>query len=305
MLSMDVYYPNLLDLKCNPSWGNLLTLYRYIDILRKSGCTIFFPNYYIAFFNHDFFAQTSPTMDISRSRALGPMYLRIEQEILDQIKSGRLPSGSQIPSETDLAKNYNVSRITAKRVLDDLVQLGRAYRKQGKGTFVCPERIREISGFRSFSDDMLALGFHPTSSTILFEEIEPTADIQERLMIKASDRAFILKRLRFADEEPVAIETAYLPSYLFPGLLSENLNLQSLYATIKNKYHLFPVWADAEIEAGSAEKEVAFHLKIKKGDPVLIARRRTYTESFTIIESATSIYRGDRFTFSLTRQIIG
>lgn len=233
------------------------------------------------------------------------MYHKIEQEILTKIESGQLPSGSQIPSETELAAKYNVSRITAKRALDNLVQRGLVYRQQGKGTYVCPERIHDISGFGSFSEDMLGLGLQPSSLIIKFEEIEPASEVREQLKIKATDHVYCLKRLRYANQEPVAIETAYLPAHLFPGLLSEKFDTQSLYAVIRLNYRIFPVWADAEIEAGSAEKDAAIPLMIKSGAPVLIARRRTYSETFTVIESTTSVYRGDRFTFKVSRQFIG
>src|SRR5512142_3530466 len=87
-----------------------------------------------------------------------PIYFRIQQNILGQIQNGSLKPGQQLPTEIELAQQYQVSRITAKRALDELVRQGRAFRQQGRGTFVAQTRIHDISGFGSFTEDMKARG---------------------------------------------------------------------------------------------------------------------------------------------------
>jgi GntR family transcriptional regulator len=233
------------------------------------------------------------------------MYYRIEQAILEQIQQGQLRPGAQLPSETELAQLHHVSRITAKRALDDLVQQGRAFRQQGRGTFVAHARISEISGFRSFSDDIRARGLIPASQVLTLKEVEPEAALRERLHLAEGEKAIVIKRLRLASDDPVAIETAYVPSRLCPGLLQEDLATGSLYSILQNRYNIQPTWADAEIEAAPATKEEALLLKMKAGKPVLIARRVTFSASYDVIESVYSVYRGDRFTFYTGRQNLG
>ena len=234
-----------------------------------------------------------------------PMYYRIQQAILEQIQAGRFQPGAQLPSETDLARQYQVSRITAKHALDELVRMGRAFRQQGRGTFVAQARIRDISGFRSFSEDIRARGFTPSSHILAFEQVQPEAVIRDRLHLPDGEAAFLLKRLRLADQEPVAVETAYLPVSVCPGLSQEDLDGGSLYAVLTEKYKIVPTWADAEIEALVATKEDAQVLKLKSGTPVLVAHRVTYTANYEAIEAVDSVYRGDRFTFYTGRQFIG
>ena len=234
-----------------------------------------------------------------------PLYFRIQQTILEQIQAGQLQPGAQLPTEADLARQYQVSRITAKRALDELVRQGRAYRQQGRGTFVAQARIRDISGFRSFSEDIRARGFNPSSQVLEFKEVYPEDAIQERLHIPEAERVFLLKRLRLADQEPVAVETAYLPCRICPGLLQEDLAGGSLYSLLAEKYNRVPTWADAEIEAVMPEKEQVRLLKLKAGTPVLVAHRVTYAADYDVIETVDSVYRGDRFTFYTGRQFIG
>ncbi len=244
-------------------------------------------------------------MSINASDQRTPMYFRIEQNVLRQIQSGLLKPGQQLPTETELAQQYQVSRITAKRALDELVRQGRAYRQQGRGTFVAQTRIRDISGFGSFTRDMQARGFVASSQVLMFKEIEPETEIQRQLQLAQGEHAYFLKRLRLMNDEPVAVETAYLPCRLCPGLVNEDMNIHSLYTVLAEKYQLVPTWADAEIEAAMANKEEAFLLKLKIGKPVLIARRITYSANYDVVEVTTSVYRGDRFTFYSGRQFIG
>jgi len=244
-------------------------------------------------------------MSANASQRRLPMYFRIQQTILEQIQAGQLQPGAQLPSEADLAQQYQASRITAKRALDELVRQGRAFRQQGRGTFVAQARIREISGFRSFSEDIRARGFSPSSRVLDFKEVEPEAAIRDRLHLPEGEHAFLLKRLRLADQEPVAVETAYLPCHICPGLLQEDLGGGSLYATLTEKYNIVPTWADAEIEAVAITKKDALILNLKTGTPVLVAHRVTYTADYASIETVDSVYRGDRFTFYTGRQFIG
>ncbi len=233
-----------------------------------------------------------------------PIYYRIELDILDQLQRGLLKPGEQLPSEADLARQYQVSRITAKRALDELVRQGRAFRQQGRGTFVAQAQIRDISGLVSFSEDIRTRGFSPSSKVLEFEEVQPEAGVRERLHLFEGEHAFLLRRLRLASGEPVAVETAHINSRLCPGLLNEDFSRTSLYAVLREKYQVVPTWADAEIESMAATKQEASLLKLKAGQPVLVARRLTFAANYDVIETVRSVYRGDRFTFYTGRQYI-
>lgn len=234
-----------------------------------------------------------------------PLYYQIEQRILEGIRGGQLQPGDQLPTEAILAERHGVSRITAKRALDDLVHKGLAYRKQGKGTFVASQRMRDISGFGSFTEDIRSRGMVPSSKVLHFAEEEPGEGIRKRLNLPEGAKACHLRRLRLADQEPVAVETAHLPCSLCPGLVREDLAAQSLFAILRDRYGIVPTWADAEIEARLATREEAELLGMKAGKPVLEARRTTYTANYDVIECVESVYRGDRFAFFTGRQRLG
>ncbi len=238
-------------------------------------------------------------------QSFDPLYYQIEREILAEINRGHLQSGDRLPSETEIANRYQVSRITARRVLDDLVKQGVAYSQQGRGTFIALPRVRDVPGFLSFSEEITALGLKPSSRVLCFEEAEPAEIVQRKLQIKAGEKAYHLKRVRLANDQPMVVENTYLPVSLFPGLLEIDFSNASLYGVLREKYGIFPTWADAEITASQASPEESAMLGMKPGMPVLSADRLTYTRTFTVIESVRSVYCGDRYSFHIGRQYIG
>jgi GntR family transcriptional regulator len=240
---------------------------------------------------------------MSANRNFSPLYHKIKQHLLDQIIDGSLKAGDMLPSETQLLTQYNASRITIRRALKELIQQGILYTIQGKGTFVAHAPIRQISGFHSFSDDIQAKGLRASSKVMIFEKVAAEIEVSTRLHLKIGDPVYIVQRIRYANDQPVAFETAYLPASLFPGLEQFDLSY-SLYDVFRNQYHQFPAWADAEIQATTTTPEIAQALRMQINEPVLVAHRLTYTESFDIMEYVVSVYCGNRFTFFTGRQSI-
>ncbi|MCX6066196.1 MAG: GntR family transcriptional regulator [Chloroflexi bacterium] len=240
---------------------------------------------------------------MNSNRDFAPLYYQIKQHLLEQLNDGKLKPGDLLPSEAQLSAKYNVSRITVRRALKELIQQGLLYSLQGKGTFAAHAFIREMSGFRSFSQDIQSKGLHPSSQVVRSEQMPSDEDVAAHLKINAGEPVHLLQRIRLADDQPVAFETAYLPVSLFPDLYRFDLS-QSLYQILSEKYQVHPAWADAEIQSTTASPDVAQALRMRTGEPVLIAHRLSYTESFDVVEYVVSVYCGSRFTFYTGRQSI-
>ncbi len=244
--------------------------------------------------------MTSPIRQTAK-----PLYQQVEQELLRQIRHDLLKPGDKLPSESELSRQFNVSRITARRAINNLVQQGYVYSLQGKGTFVAQTRIRELSGFRSFSEDIRARGMTPSSRLLQIRRIQPKASLRAELNLPAGIAVYRLERIRLVNGEPLAYEDAYLPANLCPGLEQFDFEKRSLFEVLRSEYNLHPTWADAELEAAAADETLAAHLAIRPGEPVLIALLHSYTETMTIIEYVRSVYSGNNFTFYTGRQYIG
>jgi GntR family transcriptional regulator len=231
-----------------------------------------------------------------------PLYAQLYEILRRRIEKGEYKNREKIPSETDLMNSFDVSRITALAAIRELIKTGLAYRIKGKGTFVAQSKIKGLSSFGSFSADIRQRGMVPSSKVVEFTKIPADAELQERLGVEPGELCIKLVRVRFANDEPVAIETAYLPDKLVPGIENEDLNKISLYETLENRFGLYPTLSEGIFEAAPTDRWQAELLNLKPGEPILIVHRVTFDKNYLPLEWVHSYYRADRFSFSTGRQ---
>lgn len=231
-----------------------------------------------------------------------PLYMQLATHLRDEIHSGRYAHGDQLPSEPSLARDFKVSRATATAALDEVVRANEAHRIKGRGTFVSRPFISKFSLATSFTEDMVGRGRAPSSSTIKFSEATPSPEICARLGARPEKACYRLERLRMADGDPVALQTAYLPADLYPGLNAAMFDDDHLYNVMRRAYALKPVWAEAIVEAALPDKREADLLQISTGDPVLVVWHLSLDGLITSLEFVRSVYRSDRFSFATGRQ---
>src|SRR6476661_4286995 len=155
------------------------------------------------------------------------------QQVLDLI--GRLGIGTAIPSERQLSVDLGVSRLTVRAALDDLAREGYVIRRRGSGTYVQQPKISQELTMTSFSEDMRRRGMTPGSRTLSMETELAGARLGRLLHRSPSEEILVIKRLRLADGESMAIETLHLPRLLVPGLEAKDLT-GSFYELYRARY---------------------------------------------------------------------
>lgn len=227
-----------------------------------------------------------------------PRYYQLKEIMREKIHSGDWKPGDLIPSERELGEQYGISRMTARQAITELVNEGLFYREQGKGTFVSRHKItQQLINLTGFTEDMKARGQRPGSKIISAQMIPADDALAERLRIKPGQMIFRLQRLRLADDEPLAIEISNLNFMGCERLLEEDLEKNSLYRLLEDKYGQPLMEAEQEIEAGLMGPEEGSLLKVSTGSAALFIRRTTYTERDQPIEYAKSIYCGNKYIF--------
>jgi GntR family transcriptional regulator len=227
-----------------------------------------------------------------------PRYHQLKEILRERIRLGEWKPGDLIPSERELSETYGISRMTARQAVTDLVNEGVFFREQGKGTFVSQNRItQQLLRLTGFTEDIRARGQRPSTRVLAAEMVPADETAADRLQIPAGTTICSLRRLRLADDEPLALEVSLLNFKGCEGLVDEDLEQFSLYQLLESKYGLSLAEAEQEIEAGLATPELAETLKIAEGSPVLFTRRTTYVERNRPIEYARSVYRGSKYTF--------
>jgi GntR family transcriptional regulator len=230
-----------------------------------------------------------------------PLYVQVAQLLRDAINSGQFKSGEKLPSENELVHKYGISRITATAALDELVKARMAYRERGRGTFAAKPFVSNFSFFSSFTEDMLERGLKPSSRQVGSKIEKPDLITIEKLKMPVDEEYHCLTRVRLADNEPVVYQHAYLPTSLFPDLVSQDFESHYLYEIIRKVYGYKPTWAEAIVESGAASPEEAGYLDVKTGYPVLLIWHLTLDERHIPLEYVRSVYRSDRFSFSTGR----
>ncbi len=165
--------------------------------------------------------------------AATPLYQQLATIFIEKIENGEYVAGSQLPTEAELQKQYDVSRVTVRQALKTLADRELIERRTGKGTFVAEKKLmRKISTVMSFSDMCRMQGYSPGAKTVRID-LEPasTDDIQ-KMNLNTETNILLLERIRYADGIPVVLERSRFPEK-FLYLMNENLNDQSLYDILK------------------------------------------------------------------------
>lgn len=228
-----------------------------------------------------------------------PIYYQIQEHIKELIENGELKPGDALPAEREYAEKHKISRMTVRQAFTQLVNEGYLHRVQGKGTFVAKRKIEQVlHGLTSFTEDMKARGLEPGSQLINFEMIPANSAIASQLSIKEYAPVYEIKRIRLADNVPMALEINYLSANLIKGL-TENIVNQSLYTYIEGHLGLVIEQASQVIESSIANQMEAQSLKIKKGSPIMLIHRKTFLKDGIPVEYVKSIYRADRYKYMI------
>ncbi len=236
-------------------------------------------------------------MLVARTSLL-PLYAQVKEALQAEIESQMKP-GDALPSEPELEKRFNVSRITVRRALDELVSDGLIVRQQGKGTFVRALPIaQELTLLLSWSAQMRQMGLEPRSANCEIDRVEPTKEQVAQLELAPGERVVRIRRLRLANDDPICIMTNYIPEGLVPGLLTKGLVADSLYATMA-EYGIRPARAEDRVEARPATEWEAHMLQIGQWMPLLQVTRLTRDTLNKPLYIAVVTNRADKYVYTV------
>jgi len=233
----------------------------------------------------------------SKRRIEMARYQDIRNYITSLINSGYLKPGDKIPSERELAQRFNVSRMTVRMALMDLVQKGLLIRQAGKGTIVNELIIEQPLGkLRSFTEEIKSLGCKPGSKLLSLKTVKPPLEVAKSLELPPETEVLKVVRLRYVDEEIMSLNTSFFPISRFPELLNLDFSSLSIYELIE-KIGLRIVKAKQHLSAVNASANQAKLLQVQKGFALLYLKRITYVTNDIPVEYVEVLFRPDRYTF--------
>jgi len=222
-----------------------------------------------------------------------PLYMQIARKLSDDVRNGRYQVDQALPSERTLSELLKVSRVTARKAIDQLVEQGLVVRRRGSGNYIAPRIEQPLSNLTSFSEQLQQRGYKPGSRWLKRAVVTASADEQLSLALSPNTRVARLERLRMADDVVMAYEVSVLPQ----SIVNDPLTIgDSLYQYLESVGKA-PARALQHIRAMNASGELARQLEVPEGQAVLFITRIAYLDSGQAIELTHSYCRSDHYDF--------
>jgi len=222
---------------------------------------------------------------------------QLKQNLLALIEKNA--DGGRLPPERELSERFEVARETLRRCLRELESEGLLERKQGAGTFVSSQPVVKQPQLISFSEDMRSRGFTPSSELLSSRSLAAGAKLAQKLKVVPGSPVFEIRRLRMANDEPMALETVYLAQARLPGFDATALSSGSLYELLDQRYGVQIRSANQQLQATVLNEEEAALLEVPAFSPSLLVERVTLSGNGEVVEYGKSLYRADRYRFEL------
>lgn len=225
----------------------------------------------------------------------------IKQHICQKIESGQWPQHFKVPSENELTEQFDVSRMTARRALQELTEQGILVRSQGSGTFVATFKSQSsLLEIRNISEEIQERGHKHHAEQLILKSVAVTEEIAILLNLKNNEHAFFSQVLHFENDQAIQLEQRYVNAALVPEYLLQNFAKTTPHEYLSDVAPLTE--ATHEIEAVLADNEVCQLLHISNKEPCLQVKRRTWSSkgvvSLAILTAPGSKYRlGNHLVF--------
>lgn len=224
-----------------------------------------------------------------------PLYEQIKQHITDLIDTGKLGPNDRLPSETELAAEFNVARMTVNRAIRELKDSGLVLRITGVGTFVAePQSRGQLIAVNNIADEIRARGSHYSARMVQNRRVAATALVAQQLEVEPGAGVFHSMVLHMENDTPLQLEERFVPAKLLPGYGDVDFSV-----TTPNEYlvkHAPLQKFEHRVRSILADPPARRLLQLKRQEPCLLLLRRTWSRR-QVVSYARMIYPGSRYEF--------
>lgn len=224
-----------------------------------------------------------------------PLYWQVAEAIKRQIAEGELCPGDKLPTEKWLTETYDVSRVTARKAVQTLINSGTLERVRGESPTIAYLRMsRQTNRLSGLSEDLKKTGHAPGALILLCVQEVATPYVAEKLNLQPDAPVFRLRRLRTADSLPLAIHDCWYPLEYCRDFLTETYHADSVYELLdQNGCGL--VRATQTVSAKNATAKEAELLGIQDGSALLHVERVSFMASNIAMEFSDMLYNPVRY----------
>jgi len=219
-----------------------------------------------------------------------PLHTQLKEAIVTAIQSGVYSPGTRLPSQRELCEKHNMSHMTVRRAINELVGEGFITAVPGRGLFVKEPVAYPLENFKGFNTLTREGGQTPTSQVLEAHLIPATEALARDLEISENSEVVHLHRLRFIDGRPVMIQQSWLPHTLCPDILVNDFANSSLFEILSMKYNVQVVEGRQTISARLATQEECRLLRLAKFGVVLTVDALEYSQTHRPVEFSISVF---------------
>jgi GntR family transcriptional regulator len=234
--------------------------------------------------------------EIVDKNSIIPIYYQLFKYFEKQIRSGKLQPGDALPTEMEIAEQYDISRMTVRRAISELASAGMIYTQKGKGTFVARPRLDSVTfNLNNFFDEIKQKGMNPHAELLEARIVKADEQLAQRLGIGVNSRCLYFRIVITADGEPLAYETKYTVYSKQTPILESQLIDPLLSRLAAAHSDSIPSSSKKVLMVSKATEEEAKVLGVTSGLPVFFMSQTIYDADSKIIAWGKTIYRGDRY----------
>lgn len=222
-----------------------------------------------------------------------PLYLKFAQTVKDAVRSGALEHGNILPGERDLSQLTGVSRITVRKAMQALEDEGVVTRSRGYGTQINNIFEYSLKAARGFSQQVMLRGKKPDTLWVNKRVIPCPEDVAAELNVAAKSDVFLLKRIRYVDDDAVSIEESWIPAALIDDVDAIGV---SLYDYFRSR-QIHPQRTKSRVSARMPDAEFQAHIQLDSKVPVLVIKQVALDQQNRPVEYSISYCRSDLYVF--------
>lgn len=226
-----------------------------------------------------------------------PIYYQLAKLLEGQILGGELKPGEALPTESEISTRFEISRMTVRRAISELISAGMVYAQQGKGTFVALPKLNNVFfELNNFNREIEQHGLEVKTTLLGAHIVRANEQLEKIFQLQDQSTRFLYFRTALsAEEERLAYERKYIIYTKRKPLLESILNDPTLSALVTANSDILPVSSKKVLQVSVTNKEESTILGIGVNTPVFVIEETIYDIELKPVGWSKSIYRGDRY----------
>ncbi|WP_130835707.1 GntR family transcriptional regulator [[Erwinia] mediterraneensis] len=222
-----------------------------------------------------------------------PLYKRFATAIKEAVRDGTLVHEEILPGEREFSQSLNISRITVRKAMDALEKEGVVSRSRGYGTQICSQFEYSLKEPKGLSQQAVLRGKKPDTVWINKSKIPCSAEIGEKLGLNKGSEVYLLKRIRYVDQQAVSVEESWVPTRFIADADDIGISLYDYF----QRHNVLPVKSQSRVSARMPDEALQQQIALPDNVPVLVIKQLALDAQGNPLEYSISYCRSDMYVF--------